>query len=216
MIDLPVYDRQGNEVDRIKIDEALLGGKVRLPLLKQALVMYQANKRQGTACNKSRGMVTGSTAKLFRQKGTGRARVGNARTVIRKGGGVAFAKQPRDFRQHMPKKQRCLARNSAVLAKMQSNDALVIDELRFAEPKTREFAGILGNLKIDRSCLVATEQYDTNVHKSLRNIPRTDVLVIDQLNAGDICRHRKLLLTRRALEMLIEASPGTPVVTVLD
>lgn len=203
MIKLPVYNKQGEEVDTVEIDEAVLGGKVRLAVLKQAVVMYHANKRQGTATTKSRGMVVGSTAKLFRQKGTGRARMGAARTVVRRGGGVAFAKQNRDFRQRMPKKQRRLARDSAILAKMQSEDTVVIEELSFDEPKTREFATILENLKIDRSCVVATENYDINVYKSARNIPRTVSMPVEQLNAGDICRHRKLLLTRSALNRLV-------------
>jgi len=204
MIELPIYNRQGEEVDRMQVDEAFLGSRVRPVLVKQALVMYHANRRQGSATTRSRGMVTGSTRKLFRQKGTGNARMGASRTIIRKGGGVAFAKRPRDFRQDMPKKQKRLARNSAILAKMQCNDALVIDELAFPEPKTKDFVAILGKLEIDRSCLVATETLDVNVHKSLRNIPRVDALLVDQLNAGDICSHRKLLFTRGALEKLLQ------------
>ena len=143
MIDLPVYDKQGKEVDRVQIDEAVFGGRVRPALLKQAIVMYHANKRQGTAATKSRGMVAGSTRKLYRQKGTGRARMGTNRTAIRKGGGVAFAKTARDFSQRMPKKQRRLARDSAVLGKLLSDDALVIDQLSFESPKTKEFATTL-------------------------------------------------------------------------
>jgi len=204
MIELAVYNREGNEVDQIKIDEALFGGKIRPALLKQALVMYHAHRRQGSAFTRSRSMVTGSTAKLYRQKGTGRARAGSSRTVIRRGGGVAFAKLPRSFRQRMPKKQRCLARNSAILAKLTSSDAVVIDHLDFEMPKTKEFAEMLANLNIDRSCLVTTEKYDPNIYKSLRNIPRVDMLEVAQLNAGDILRRRKLLFTRAALESLMK------------
>ena len=208
MIDLPVYDRQGKEVDRVQIDEAVFGGRVRPVLLKQAIVMYHANKRQGTASTKSRGMVAGSTSKLYRQKGTGRARMGTNRTVVRKGGGVAFAKTARDFSQRMPKKQRRLARDSAVLGKLLSEDALVIDQLSFSAPKTKDFAAILNNLKVDRSCLVALGDFDENVYKSLRNIPRVDALVVAQLNAGDICRRRKLLMTRGALDALLASASG--------
>ena len=203
MIELAVYNREGKEIDQMEIDEALFGGKIRPALLKQALVMYHANRRQGSAFTRSRSMVTGSTAKIYRQKGTGRARMGTNRSVIRRGGGVAFGKLPRSFRQRMPKKQRRLARNSAILAKLTSSDAVVIDELAFETPKTKEFAEILGNLNIDRSCLVATEKYEPNVYKSLRNIPRVDMLEVAQLNAGDILRRRKLLFTRAALESLL-------------
>ena len=172
-------------------------------LLKQALVMYHANSRQGTAATKNRSLKTGSNVKIYRQKGTGRARMGRNRTNIRRGGGVAFAKQSRDFSLRMPKKQRRLARNSAILGKMKSNDTVVIDELQFDQPRTREFALILEKLKIDRSCLVAVEDFDINLYKSLRNIPRVESMEVDQLNAGDICRRRKLLFTRNALESLI-------------
>ncbi|MBN1845085.1 MAG: 50S ribosomal protein L4 [Sedimentisphaerales bacterium] len=216
MIEIPVYNREGKQIDRVQVDESLLGGKIRPALLKQAVVMYHANRRQGTAATRNRGRVAGSTAKLYRQKGTGRARMGAVRTVIRRGGGVAFAKQTRDFRQRMPRKQRRLARDSAVLAKLTGQDALVIDELRFETPKTRDFAAILGNLKIDRSCLVATEQYDVNVYKSLRNLPRVDMLEVTQLNAGDIMRRRKLLFTRAALERLLRPETQAAAPTATD
>lgn len=204
MISIPVYNNDGKEIDQIQIDEQQLGGRVRPALLKQALVMYHANLRQGSATTKSRGMVQGSTRKLYKQKGTGNARMGANRTVVRRGGGVAFAKKPRDFTLTMPKKQRRLARNSAILAKLKSNDALVIDELKFSEPKTSKFVSILGNLKIDRSCLVAMLSHDENVYKSLRNIPRIDSLLVEQLNVGDICKRRKLLFTREAIDKFLQ------------
>lgn len=203
MITLSIYNREGKEVDQIQVDEACFGGTIRPALLKQALVMYHANRRQGSAMTRNRSMVAGSTAKLYRQKGTGRARMGSNRTVIRRGGGVAFGKLPHSFRHKMPKKQRRLARNAAILAKLISHDAIVIDELAFETPKTKEFSEILGNLNIDRSCLVTTEKYEPNVYKSLRNIPRVDLLEVTQLNAGDILRRRKLLFTRAALMSLL-------------
>ena len=166
--------------------------------------MYHANKRVGAAANRSRGMVVGSTRKIYRQKGTGRARMGANRTPVRKGGGVTFAKAPRDYSKKMPKKQRRLARNCAVLAKLKAQNALVIDQLSFNEPKTKEFVAILNNLKIDRSCLVTLGKNDENVYKSLRNIPKINALVVEQLNAGDICRNQKLLFTKEAIQMLME------------
>src|SRR5210317_1597345 len=114
MIDLAVYNTDGQEVDSLKVDEAAFGGSVRHPLLKQAIVMYHANKRVGTAATNSRGMVAGSTRKIYRQKGTGNARMGTIRTPVRIGGGVAFAKKVRDFGKDMPKKQRRLACDSAL------------------------------------------------------------------------------------------------------
>ena len=203
MVELAVYNGEGQQVESLKVDESVFGGSVRYALLKQAIVMYQANKRVGTAATKGRSMVAGSGRKLFRQKGTGRARVGNVRTGKRVGGGVTFAKVPRDFRQRMPKKQRRLARDSAVLAKLLSDNVTVVDRLEFAQPRTKEFARVLGNLKINRSCLVAVGQPDVNIYKSARNIPRVTVRPVAELNAGEICSHYKMLLTKEALLWLM-------------
>ncbi len=209
MIELPVYNKDGQEVESLTVDEAVLGGTVRYPLLKQAIVMYHANKRVGTAATKSRGMVAGSDRKLFKQKGTGNARVGNIRTGKRVGGGVTFAKTARDFSQRMPKKQRQLARNSAILAKMLNQDVVVVDKLEFGAPRTKDFAGILNNLKINRSCLVTLPDFDENVYKSARNIRRLAVLPVSQLNAGDICNHRKMLFTKDALLSVLSKGKGS-------
>ncbi len=198
MIDLAVYNTDGQEVESLKVDEAVFGGSVRYPLLKQAIVMYHANKRVGTAANKGRSMVAGSSRKLFRQKGTGNARVGNIRTGKRVGGGVTFAKSLRDFGKRMPKKQRRLARDSAILAKLLSNNVVVVDGLNFEKPKTKDFIGILNNLKIERSCLVTISSEDVNLYKSANNIPKVAVIPVDELNAGDICNYRKMLFTKEA------------------
>ena len=199
MIDLAVYNTDGKEVDNLKVDEAVLGGTVRYPLLKQAIVMCQANKRVGTAATKGRSMVAGSDRKLFRQKGTGNARVGNIRTGKRVGGGVTFAKSLRDFRQNMPRKQRRLARNSAILAKLLSNNVVVVDGLSFEKPKTKDFVNILNNLKIQHSCLVTINSEDVNIYKSAKNIPKVMVMPVAALNAGEICSYRKMLFTKDAL-----------------
>lgn len=204
MIDLVVYNTEGKEIDSLKIDETSLGGLVRYPLLKQAIIMCQANKRVGTAATKSRGMVAGSDKKLFRQKGTGNARVGNIRTGKRVGGGVTFAKSLRDFRKRMPKKQRKLARDSAILAKLLSNNVVVVDGLSFEKPKTKDFVNILNNLKVDRSCLVAISTEDANIYKSAKNIPKVTVMPVDALNAGEICSYRKMLFTKDALMSVLE------------
>jgi large subunit ribosomal protein L4 len=204
MIKLGVYNKEGKEVDSLQVDEALFGGRVRYALLKQAIVMYHANKRVGTAATKSRGMVEGSTRKLYKQKGTGNARAGNARTPVRKGGGNAFAKEARDFRQDMPVKQRRLAKNSAILAKLLSNSVVVIDDLKFDKPKTKDFAAILNNLKIERSCIVTIPEYDATLYKSMRNVPKIDMMTVADLNAGDIINRQKMLFTRNAFVSLME------------
>jgi large subunit ribosomal protein L4 len=204
MINLAVYNTDGKKVESLKVDEAVFGGSVRYPLLKQAIVMYHANKRVGTAANKGRSMVAGSSKKLFRQKGTGNARVGNIRTGKRRGGGATFAKSPRDFGKRMPKKQKRLARDSAILAKLKNSDVVVVDELKFKKPKTKDFVSILSNLKIDRSCLVTIGSEDVNLYKSAHNVPKVAIIPINQLNAGDICRHRKMLFTKEAFLAVLD------------
>ncbi len=206
MIELAVLSTEGKTVETLAVNEADLGGRVRFPLLKQAIVMYQANRRVGTAATKGKSAIEGSTRKLYRQKGTGNARAGQVRTNKRVGGGVAFAKVARDFSQAMPKKQRRLARDSAVLAKLLDRRVVVVRDLPFDRPKTKDFAAILGNLGITRSCVVAIKAGDPNVYKSARNIPRVVVTPVADLNAGEICGHDKVLFTKEALLSFLDRS----------
>ena len=203
MIEVTVFNQAGDKVDTIKVDEAKLGGEVRKNLLKQALVMYHANQRQGSVRTLARGEVAGSTRKMFRQKGTGNARTGGIRNPIKKGGGHAKQKRPKDWRQAMPKKARQLATKSAILSKLQSNDVRVVSEFKFDAPKTKPVADMYKKLGIDRSVLVALHGRDENVEKSARNIDRTTLTTVAQLNAWDILRNRTLLLTRAGLEQIL-------------
>lgn len=202
MIDVPVYTIEGEQSGTEQIDPVVLGGRIRPHLLKQAVVMYQANARQNTSASKSRGMVEGSTRKLYRQKGTGNARVGNVRTCIRRGGGVAFAKGKQNYSQALPKKMRRLARNNAILAKLKSGDVAIVDDLRFEKPRTKQFAAMLSALKADRGCVVALSGLDRITLLSGRNIPRTEIKPIREVNAYDVLRRKKLLISRDAFNML--------------
>ncbi len=208
MIELPVLNQKGKQVDTLSIDEALLGGEVRHILLKQAYVMFHANRRQGSARTKSRGMVEGSTRKLYRQKGTGNARAGARRTVVRKGGGVAFAKTKNHaaFRLGMPKKMRRLANRNALLAKLVDNEVKCIDDLTFSQPKTSEFKNILSAAGIDRTCLVALDTGNRNAALSARNIEHVDTIRTDQMNAFELLNHRYLVVSRASLEAFIDGS----------
>ena len=203
MIDVPVYNQAGQEVERFRLDEAALGGEVNKALLKQALVMYHANQRQGTVATKARGAVAGSTRKLYRQKGTGNARTGGIRNPIKVGGGHAKQKVPKDWRLGMPKKARRAARNSALLSKFQSGEVKVVSDIKLDAPKTREVAKIFKALGIDRSCLLAVNGRDEALERSARNIDRTTLTTVAQLNAWDILRNRTVLLTKDGLEQLI-------------
>ena len=202
MIDLPVLDKSGKQVDTLAIDETALGNEVRPNLLKQAYVMYHANLRQGSARTKSRGMVKGSTRKLYRQKGTGNARVGNARTIIRKGGGVAFAKTKatETFRKRMPKGMRRLANRNALLAKLVDGEVKCIDSLDFDAPRTRNMKDVLSSCGVNRTCLVALNEENRNAALSARNLADVDIIRIDQLNAFELLNHRFLVVDRVSLE----------------
>ena len=203
MIDVPVYNMSGEQTGALQIDEAALGERVRFDLLKQAVVMWRANQRQGSARTKSRGMVRGSTRKLYRQKGTGNARAGAARTGLRRGGGVVFAKLERSFRREMPRKMRQLARNSALLSKLQSNGVAIVDPLVFDEPTTKDFHAMLKAVGADRGCVLALDSANPTVYKSGRNIPKTEIRQVHELNAYEILRRRKLLFTRPAFEAVV-------------
>ena len=208
MIELPIYNQKGKQVDTLAIDEAHLGTEVRPVLLKQAYVMFHANRRQGSARTKSRGMVDGSTRKLYRQKGTGNARMGARRTVIRKGGGVAFAKTRthEEFRQRMPKKMRRLANRNALLAKLVDSEVKCVDKLVFKTPKTTEFRKILESLGVNRTCLVALDTGNRNAALSARNIEDVDTIRIEQLNAFELLNHRFLVVERGALESFLNGT----------
>ncbi len=203
MIEVPVFNQSGDKVSTIQVDEAKLGGEVKNNLLKQALVMYHANQRQGSVRTLARGEVEGSTRKIFRQKGTGNARQGTIRQPVRKGGGHAKQKRPNDWRQAMPKKARRAARDSALLSKLQSNDVRVIDQIKLDGIKTKPVATMFKKLGIDRSVVVAINGRDENFEKSARNIDRTTLTTIEQLNAWDILRNRTVLLTRDGLEKIL-------------
>src|SRR5438067_13825079 len=204
MIDVPNNDQSGKQHETIQVDEARLGGPVNKPLLKQALVYYHANQRQGSSRTLARGEVAGSTRKMFRQKGTGNARTGGIRNPIKKGGGHAKQKRPKEWRQALPKKARRLARNSALLSKFQSNDVRVIDEIKLDGPKTKQVADMYKKLGIDRSCLLAINGRNETLEKSARNIDRTTLTTVAQLNAWDILRNRTLLLTKDGLELILK------------
>src|SRR2546423_4014912 len=203
MIEVPVFNQTGDKVSTIQVDEAKLGGEVRKNLLKQALVMYHANLRQGSVRTLARGEVAGSTRKIFRQKGTGNARQGTIRQPVRKGGGHAKQKRPQDWRQALPKKARRAARDSALLSKLQSNNVCVLDQINLDGIKTKPVAEMFKKLGIDRNVVVAINGRGENFEKSARNIDRATLTTVKQLNAWDLLRNRTLLLTKDGLEKIL-------------
>jgi large subunit ribosomal protein L4 len=203
MLEVPIYNVDGQKIDTLQVDEKTFGGEVNIPLLKQAIVSYHANLRLGTAATKNRSKVEGSTKKLFKQKGTGNARRGPIRSNLMKGGGVAFAKVPRDFRKAFPKNMRKAALNSAILAKLQGSDLMVVDGLSADAPKTKKIISLLENLKINRRVLLTLAERDRNLYLSARNIADVTVRTATELSAWDVATRPKMLVTTAAMKALI-------------
>ncbi len=211
MLAIPVFNMQGQSQGELTLDPDVLGGRVRPRLIKQAIVAFLDHQRQYSARTKGKADTEGSTRKLYRQKGTGNARMGQARTPIRRGGGRAFAKRICGRFVDFPKQMKRLARNSAVLAKIKANDVMILSDLRCESPKTKVMAELFARLGVDRGCVLALGEADRSVYLSARNIPKTDVRVVDELNAYEVLRRKKLVLTKPAFERLT-AKMTTPVV----
>jgi len=210
MASIPVYNQQGEEVGSYELDPADISPEVKKQLLHDAVVMYQRNKRQGTVGTKSRGMVSGTNKKMYRQKGTGNARAGGKRTNIRRGGGHAFAKKNIDFTYSMPKKAIRLATRMSLRSKVEDNQIKVLDELSLAEIKTKQIADLVKSLGLSgTSVLLAIPEYDVVVHRSTRNIQGVKVLPVAELNTYDLLRRRNLVIVKSALESFV--SPGEAV-----
>jgi len=204
-VSLPVKSAAGQDVGTYDLDLSEISPEISKQLLHDAVVMYETNRRQGTAKTKSRAEVAGSTKKIYRQKGTGRARAGNKRTHIRRGGGHAFARVPVDYSYRMPKYQVRLATRMALRSKFEDNQVVIVDTLSVSEPKTKVIATALKSLGLaDASCLLAIQQGDVNLWRSARNIADLRVSPAAELNAYDLLRQRMLLVTKDALDRLRE------------
>jgi large subunit ribosomal protein L4 len=204
MLQVPVYNTDGERLRTASLEEAVLGGHVRGQLLHDAVVMYEANRRVGTRKAKTRGAVAGTGRKMYRQKGTGYARAGSRRSPIRRGGGVAGTIVPRDYRQAMPLKARRLALASALLSKFQDGQALIVEGLAFETPRTKAMRHILDALGITESFLLVLGEPDTATYLSTRNIHGALVRPMADLNAYDVLRRRRLVLTPSAFRAIVE------------
>ena len=211
MITLPVYDRSGAEVGKIDIDPAAIAPQINKQLLHDAVVMYLANRRQGTKKTKGRGEISGSTKKMYRQKGTGNARMGSKRAPQRRGGGHAMQLRPRSFYYRLPKKAIRLATRMAIASRLIDGEVVVVDRLELDAPKTKEVAATLKSLGLAGvTTLVVTGDYVPELRLSTRNIQGIEVTRVDDLNALSLLRPRRVLVTREALE-LIKSRAAAPV-----
>lgn len=204
MIELEVRNEKGEVTGSVRIDEKILGEKVRPRLLHQVVVAYMANRRQGTASAKTKAECAGSNKKPWAQKHTGRARHGDRRSPIWVGGGVAHPPKPRDYRQYITKSMRREALRSALLAKLLDKQVTVIEPPSFDVPKTKRVASMMKALGLTGRCLIAVSKKDEHLLKSSRNIPSLDVKVARDLNALDVLACRQLVLARDVVESLPE------------
>jgi large subunit ribosomal protein L4 len=203
MTTLPVFDLSGNKVGDYEIDPASIAPKVSKQLLHDVIVMYLANKRQGSNKTKTRGEVSGSTKKLYKQKGTGNARAGARRTPVRRGGGHANARQPRSYYYRLPRKAVQAATRMAIASKISSGSVVVVDQLKMDAPKTKTLAAAFKALGLEgQTKTLAIGGIDRNVYLSGRNIQGCTVSTVSDLNALAVLRPRKLVVTREALDWI--------------
>lgn len=215
MISVPIRNAGGQDVGSYEFDPDEIAKSINKQLLHDVVVMYEANKRQGTVMTKSRGRVQGSTAKMYRQKGTGRARAGSVRSPIRRGGGHTFAKVPLDWSYRLPKKAVKLATRMALLSKFLDDQVTMLDSLQIDAPKTKVVVEMLGALGLSTTnCLLTIDSYDVNIWLSSRNIPTLRVTPASGLNTYDLLHQKQLLLTTAAMDWLRAKRPASSSSTV--
>jgi len=200
----PVLNSEGKKVEDIDLPEAIFGQPVNQDVLHQAIVMYQAGQRQGTASTKERGSVRGGGRKPFRQKGTGRARAGSIRSPLWRKGGVVFGPHPRDFSFSMPQKMKVAALRESINAKFLSKDLTCVDRLSVRSHKTKDFAKILSALHLEAKTLALLDQSDKEIIRVSRNIPFFNFIRAEDVNAYDILCNKKILVTKNALKNLLK------------
>lgn len=201
MANVSVYNIEGNEVGTLELNDAVFGVEVNEHLVHLAVVAQLANKRQGTQKAKTRSEVSGGGRKPWRQKGTGHARQGSTRAPQWTGGGVVFAPTPRDYTIRLNKKEKRLALKSALTSRVHENKFIVVDELNFAEIKTKKFAEVMKNLKVEKALVVGA---DENAALSARNIPTVKTAFVNTINVYDILKYNTVVATKAAVASIEE------------
>ena len=204
-LELSVLDSKGKEVEKLELDKAVFDGKVSPALVHQAVVAYLANQRKGLAAAKTRGQVRGGGAKPWRQKGTGRARVGSSRSPLWEGGGVTFGPKPHSYYKELPKKMKALALKSALNSKLKDNQILILEELKTDSPKTKDFSKIMSNLKLNGEKIrLVVEALDNNLKLASRNINKVLLAKASDVHTTEVIDCKRLVLTKKALRQVEE------------
>ncbi len=211
MFTLPVYNSEGKEVDSIKLNAEVFDGSQNTDSLYQVIEAYRANQRKGLASTKTRGEVSGGGKKPWKQKGTGRARVGSTRSPLWRHGGVVFGPHPRDFSYEIPKKIKTVALRTTLNAKLKENNLLVMDEFKVESPKTKSALKVLTSLKLfspkakkDAKVLFLTDKLDGELKRSLKNISFLSFDLAKDCHAYEVMNNQKLLITKSGLNDLTE------------
>jgi large subunit ribosomal protein L4 len=203
MAKLDIIDRSGKTAAQVDLPESVFSQAANDHLIYEAVVNYRANQRQGNAATKTRAFVSGGGKKPWRQKGTGRARVGSTRSPLWKKGGTVFGPQPRDYSYELPKKARRNALRAVLAQKHAAGELVVASELEVKEPKTREAVALLKAYKIDAALLVDTAD-NANLFRAVRNLPRVKAVDVSGLNIYDVLDHKSVVFSRRAFEAILE------------
>lgn len=199
-----VFNVSGSQVEELELNDAVFGITPNVHVMNRAVLLQRASLRRGTHKVKGRSEVRGGGRKPWKQKGTGRARQGSIRAPQWKGGGTVFGPTPRSYTFKLPKKVRRLAIKSALSSKVIDNNIIVLDALALNAPKTKEFAAILNNLKVERKALIVAPSYDDNVALSARNIPGVKFVAADGINVLDVLLYDKLIITKEAVQKVEE------------
>ena len=206
MAEIDIKDKNNSSVGKIALPDAVFSTSARQGAVHDAIVNFLANQRQGTVATKTKGLVSGGGKKPYKQKGTGRARAGSSRSPLWKGGGTVFGPQPRDYYYSLPRKAKRVALHSALSAKLSDGEIMVIDSISLDRPCTKDILSLLKNLGlVGKSTLIVMPEKNDNVVLSARNIPGVKVMRVTDLNTYEVAVHNMVLLTRQAIEMLVEA-----------
>lgn len=204
MANITMLNMAGEAVGTIELNDAIFGIEPNEYAVQAVVRNILANRRQGTQSALDRGEVRGGGRKPFRQKGTGRHRQGSTTDPSQIGGGVVFAPKPRSYRYSLPKKLKRLALKSVLSAKLADNELIVVDELKFEAPKTKEMVKVLENIKAEKKALIVMDEKDLNVVKSASNIPGVRTALVSTMNVYEIINHYSLVLTKAAAERIEE------------
>lgn len=204
---VPIVDMNNTQIEEIALDETVFGAIPNLHLLHTVVTMQLSNRRQGTASTRTRREVRGGGKKPWKQKGTGRARVGTRRSPLWRGGGTVFGPKPRSYAYLVPRQVRASALRAALSSKVQTGRLVILSDLSQERPRTKEFQSLLKTFGITGRALIVTDhvQADSVVAKACRNLPRVSLLPAQGLNVYDVLRHETLIMTRRALALVNEA-----------